>query len=379
MLGIHGQPARNQLSRFAEAGYGVVVVLAIFALFAVSALAQAPVAGDADLHVRVLDVGHGNAVVARMPAAAGESGEWDHRYLVYDTGRWEDWERRATLEAIGQVIPRREVIDLMVLSHGDWDHIGGVPAILGAYQVGKIIRPGKNATITHDNLEIWEEADRAIRAEGAEVLDLSERDVPAGTWFQFGETSLTLVSGFSVPREEWGELQPAHVRNSPSVVIRLDFAGRSVLFAGDAIGCEHYEIDECDRAIATEKYMLGNSDSVRIKSDVIIAPHHGSISSGSPAFAAGVAPEWVIFPSGHRYELPRKAAVERYINAGVLPSRILRTDRGDHEGPKEWLQGRIEGCVDVPYDDHIDIVITASGDLAVGYTQPNPPPEKSCQ
>ena len=27
----------------------------------------------------------------------------------------------------------------------------------------------------------------------------------------------------------------------------------------------------------------------------------------------------------------------------------------------------------------VDIVITASGDLAVGYTQPNPPPEKSCK
>ena len=255
-----------------HARFGMTAWVGWLAFFALSAFAQAPVAGDADLHVRVIDVGHGNAIVAKMPATDG-SGERDHHYLVYDTGRWEDRERRATLEAIGQVIPRWEVIDLMVLSHGDWDHIGGVPAILGAYQVGKIIRPGKNATITHDNLEIWEEADRAIRTEGAEVLDLSERDVPAGTRFQFGETTLTLVSGFSVPRDEWGELQPTHVRNSPSVVIRLDFAGRSVLFAGDAIGCEHYEIDECDRAIATEKYMLGNSDSVRIKSDVIIGTY----------------------------------------------------------------------------------------------------------
>lgn len=353
--------------------------LALTALFAVSALAQVPFAGDADLHVRVLDVGHGNAVVARMPAAReGESGEWDHRYLVYDTGRWEDWERRATLEAIGQVIPRSEVIDLMVLSHADWDHIGGVPGILGAYPVGRIIRPGKKATATHDNLEIWEEADKAIREEGAEVLNLSEQGVPAGTRFHFGETALTLVSGFATPLEEWGELQPAHVRNSPSVVLRLEYAARSVLFAGDAIGCEHYEIDECDQAIATEKYMLDNSDSVTIRSDVIVAPHHGSISSSSPEFVAGVAPEWVIFPSGHRYELPRTATVQRYISAGVLPSRILRTDRGNQEGPKEWPRGRIEGCVDVPFDDHIDIVITPEGDLTVGYTQPNPPPEQSC-
>lgn len=114
--------------------------LALIALNAF-AFAQAPVAGGSDLHVRVIDVGHGVAAVARMPVT-GESGERDHRYLVYDTGLWEDWQRRATLEAIGQVIPRSEEIDLMVLIHGDRDHIGGVPEILGAWQVHKIIRPG---------------------------------------------------------------------------------------------------------------------------------------------------------------------------------------------------------------------------------------------
>ena len=231
----------------------------------------------------------------------------------------------------------------MVLSHGDRDHIGGVPEILGAYQVHKIIRPGKKATALQENMALWEEADRAIRSEGAEVVDLSDEDVPFGTRYQFGETTLTLVSGFALPPDEWGELQPAHARNAGSIVIRLEFAGRSVLFTGDAIGCEHYEIDECDQTIATEKYMLENSGSVSIKSDVIVAPHHGSISSSSPEFIARVAPKWVIVPSGHRYELPRTATVERYIKAGVLPWRILRTDRGDHEGPKEWPQGKIEG------------------------------------
>ena len=347
------------------------------ALLALNAFAQAPVAGAADLHVRVIDVGHGVAVVARMPAM-GESGHRDHQYMVYDTGLWEDWQRRATLEAIEQVIPRSEEIDLMVLSHVDWDHIGGAPEILGAYQVHTIIRPGNKATALLETMEVWEQADKSIRANGAEVLDLGEQDVSVGARLQFGETTLTLLSGFAVPPGDWGELQPAHARNAGSIVIRLEFAGRSLLLTGDAIGCEHYEIDECDQTIATEKYILENSGSASIKSDVIVAPHHGSISSSSPEFVARVAPEWVIFPSGHRYELPRTATVERYIKAGVHPSRILRTDRGDHEGPKEWPQGRIEGCVDVPYDDHIDIVITHEGGLSVGYSQPNPPPEKSC-
>ncbi len=355
------------------------------ALFALNAFAQAPVAGDADLYVRVIDVGHGNAIVVRAPAK-DESGEWDPVYLVYDTGRWEDWERQATLDAIEQIIPRSEEIDLMVLSHADRDHIGGAPAILGAYEVGVIIRPGKKARALQGDAVIWEEVDLAIKSERAQVWDLSEPRLPHGDTsppeYLLGRKTLLIpVSGFSLPPEEWGELQAAHARNAGSIVIRLDFAGRSILLTGDAIGCEHYEIDECDQPIATEKHMLDNADphwNLRIKSDVLIAPHHGSISSSSPEFIASVAPQWVIFPSGHRYELPRTATVDRYIRAGVPPSQILRTDRGDHEGPKEWPQGRIEGCVDVPYDDHIDIVITPAGDLKVGYSQPNPPPEESC-
>ena len=219
------------------------LALAPLALIALTAFAEAPVAGDTDLHVRIFDVGHGNAAVARMPGRS-ESGGWNHHYFVYDTGRWEDWERQATLEAIEQVIPRSEAIDLMVLSHADWDHIGGAPEILGAYQVSRIIRPGAKATTVQDDIAIWEEVDLAIKSERAEVLDLSEPYGSEGTTYIFGETTLAMVSGFPVPPEEWGELSPAHARNAGSIVIRLDFAGRSVLFTGDAIGCEHYEIAE---------------------------------------------------------------------------------------------------------------------------------------
>ncbi|WP_446830227.1 hypothetical protein [Candidatus Foliamicus sp.] len=44
---------------------------------------------------------------------------------------------------------------------------------------------------------------------------------------------------------------------------------------------------------------------------------------------------------------------------------------GCHVSRSEWARERIEGCADVPYDDHIDIVITPEGDLEVGYSLPN--------
>ena len=103
-----------------------------------------------------------------------------------------------------------------------------------------------------------------------------------------------------------------------------------MLFSGDAVGCESYELEECEAPIATEKYMYDNSGTVEIESNVLIAPHHGSQGSSSPAFIAGVAPEWVVFPTGHgRFELPRTVTAERYVKAGVAPAQILRTDRAD--------------------------------------------------
>ena len=338
----------------------------------------APIAGAGDLQVRIIDVGQRHAAVAKMPGV-NESGEQDDFYMAYDTGRWEDWERQATLEVIRQVIPSSEDIDLMVLSHADEDHIGGVPEILDAYKVKRIIRLGENATRGRDSIWTWRNADQAIKSEGADLLDLSEQDIASGTRYQFGETSLTLVSGFSQPPEDWGELSPSQERNAGSIVIRLEFRGKSVLFSGDAVGCESYELEECGAPIATEKYMYDNSGTVEIESNVLIAPHHGSQGSSSPKFIASVAPEWVVFPAGHgRFELPRTVTAERYIKAEIAPAQILRTDRGDHEGPKEWFQGRIKGRADVAYDDHIDIVITADGELRVGYSQPNPSPTESC-
>lgn len=79
------------------------------------------------------------------------------------------------LEAIRQVIPRSEVIDLMVLNHADRDHIGGAPAILGAYQVNRILRPGEKATTVQDD-----HIDIVITTEGDLTVGYSQPNPPPG-------------------------------------------------------------------------------------------------------------------------------------------------------------------------------------------------------
>jgi len=54
---------------------------------------------------------------------------------------------------------------------------------------------------------------------------------------------------------------------------------------------------------------------------LLLAPHHGSISSSSYAFIRRVAPQWVVFSAGanNRYGHPHAKVVARYRELSVEP------------------------------------------------------------
>ncbi len=168
----------------------------------------------------------------------------------------------------------------------------------------------------------------------------------------------------------WG-LSGAKERNGGSIVIRLLYKGKSVLFCGDAVG--RYEDHANNECIATEKFMVENAGVITIDSDVIIAPHHGADNASSTKFIQAVTPEYVIFPAGHRYQHPTTAAAQRYLNNGVLLGNIFRTDLGDDErdhGSCEWAHGRVNGHKDEAGDDDVDILIRSNGTVRVEYRNP---------
>jgi competence protein ComEC len=69
--------------------------------------------------------------------------------------------------------------------------------------------------------------------------------------------------------------------------------------------------------------VLGARDKLR--ADVLLAPHHGSGTSSTPAFLLAVQPSVGIFQVGYRnrYHHPKKEVYERYGDMGI---RRLRTD-----------------------------------------------------
>jgi hypothetical protein len=108
-------------------------------------------------------------------------------------------------------------------------------------------------------------------------------------------------------------------RNAISVVVRLEYRGRSILFTGDTVG---RRLDDADDAC---------SDAEKIMVD----RHMTSRSPYAPL------ERWTWITCG--------------LTHGLASSHLFRTDFGDDEpGTFEWKVGRVPGCSD-PSGDTSDL------------------------
>jgi beta-lactamase superfamily II metal-dependent hydrolase len=325
--------------------YGSLIAFIIILFFAKLAYAQ-------ELFVRVIDVGPGLSCAIKFP---------NDKYMIYDAGT-----SKKTYNAITGVIPIGSEIELMVLSHTDSDHIAAVPQIMDNYKVKQVIRTGlKRGT------DAWRQADSTIiNNQDCEDINLREVDFEFGKKYQYGDVVLTLIAGWHQPPDKWGfNESSSEWRNAGSIVIRLEYAGKSILFTGDTVG--RLEDAPDTTCIAAEKYMVDNASNIPIDSDILIAPHHGADNGSSYRFIEAVSPIYVIFPSGGKYGHPRSVTATRYLKHVNLQN-IFRTDLGNNEtsklyGYKEWKYGSDPLNKDKTYDDNVNITINSTSEIKVNY------------
>lgn len=238
------------------------------------------VAQEKPLTVWFLDVGQGDAIFIEMPT--GEQ-------VLVDGGRGS-----AVLAKLGSVMwPWDRSIDVVIPTHPDADHIGGLPGVFERYDVSNVYQSGAVA-----DTDIDRALRAAIEAEGAQVLLVSEREA-----FIFGNVSLDVLSPVRPLPGEFVE-----DRNDESVVVLLTYGDTSVLLTGDAeSGAE-----------ATFGALAGDVD-------VLKAGHHGSRTSSSESFLQIVTPEIAIISAGadNSYGHPHPAVLDRLNRAGA---KVLRTD-----------------------------------------------------
>jgi competence protein ComEC len=257
----------------------------------------------------VLDVGHGNAAVLLDSRGV----------VVIDAGKGGvllDFLRQAGIK----------VIDLLLVSHADTDHIRNAPDLLLDREI-KVIRVCYNSDSSKQS-RVWKHFRKAIKTARREKGLIAE---PQLTTSQTGNLNrgTVQVEVLYPPPETAGsgpggttEEDDPLTSNSMSVVVRLTTSqGPMVLLAGDA---------------ESSCLQTWREDKVDPKAKVLIFPHHGgNPGQDDPAsFAVGltqaVRPEVVVF-SIHRsqYHLPRVDVVEA-VRRTAPGARLVCTQLSAH-------------------------------------------------
>jgi competence protein ComEC len=267
----------------------------------------APKPADGDLWLTVLDVGQGLAIVARSR---------DHT-LLYDTGpRYSpeaDSGNRVVLPYLRAAGVNR--LDGMIVTHDDIDHSGGALSVLQGIPVDWLASP---LAATHPVVQAATVSKRCItgqqwtwegvrfetlhpRAEDYARLD-ADNLAGAASGAPRGPTGIATRGG--------GASKSALKDNATCCVLRVTAHGRSVLLSAD---------------IEADVENLLVSSGAPLKSNVLIAPHHGSKTSSTPAFLEAVKPDAIVIPVGYRnrFRHPAPEVWERYAGSGA---QLLRTD-----------------------------------------------------
>jgi len=306
---------------------------------------------DDDVYIRIVDVGPGLCAVVTVPGGHA---------MVYDAGHWNG---QHCVRVVRELVTA-EMINLMIISHSDADHLGDGARILSEKRVLHTILAGEPRETAS-----WSNFMTALSGqveEGGSVLNLQTAPLVPGATVPLGEAVVTLVAGWG--RWEGAGPTESERRNAISIVARLEYRGRSVLFTGDTVGRRLNDPDDACKdaeAIMVDRHHAGE---VSLKADVLVAGHHGANNASTTCFIEAVDPQFVVFSAGHDHEHPTSGTADRFLAHGVPIDHLFRTDFGDDEpGSFEWKEHRIPGCSDPAGDDDVEIALRADGTVEVDY------------
>ena len=184
-------------------------------------------------------------------------------------------------------------IDVVIATHPDSDHIGGLIDVLRRYKVGLLLEPERKsqdpAYLAMEKV-IEERGVRRVYAVEGMVIDLGK-----GALLKI----LAPCRGMKIVSD-----------NAASIVAKLSYGKRAFLFTADATKGE-------------KKCIIKNEGDL-LKSDILKIAHHGSKYSFLESFIDSVSPRYAIISAGrnNRYHHPYQNVLD-YLNTRQI--RILGT------------------------------------------------------
>ncbi|MCL1698533.1 MBL fold metallo-hydrolase [Lysinibacillus sp. BPa_S21] len=245
----------------------IVVLLCIFLLVGCTeALNSEKVSVTAghEMRVHFIDVGQGDSIFIESP---------NGKTMLVDGG----------VKGAGQQVVSylKELgvnkLDIVVATHPDADHIGGLIPVLNSIDIGQFYDSGK--VHTSQTFE--------------EMLTLIDtKNIP----YNVPKTGDSIAFDDDIKVKVLNANENARDNNDASIVLKIAYGNVSFLLTADA-------------GIALEKEMM----KYDVKATILKAGHHGSNTSSSVEFVQAVHPEVAIlsYGEGNKYGHPHAEVVER--------------------------------------------------------------------
>ncbi|MDD4989867.1 MAG: MBL fold metallo-hydrolase [Candidatus Pacebacteria bacterium] len=199
------------------------------------------------------------------------------------------------VEKLGKQMPFWDkTIDLVVLTHSDYDHLRGLLDVLDNYQVENILWTGeKSEGKTFENWLL------KIKQENANII-LAK----AGILVLAGKAKMEILYPLELQKQDLVN------NNKSSIAAKLSFGNTGFFFTGDI-----------DRQ-AEQNIILQGGD---IEANVLKVSHHGSKSATSPEFLANVQPQIAVISVGkdNKYGHPHQEVLSNLLEFDI---KVLRTD-----------------------------------------------------
>ena len=245
--------------------------------------------GRNELRLTAVDVGQGSASLLELPG--GDT-------VLIDGGGFSD---NSTFDVGARILApllwRRKIrsIDLVVLTHPNSDHLNGLLFMVQHFDVKEVW--SNHEPVDTVGYRKWREI---VKRRG--IIHHDFQRLP--DCFLRNGVSFEILS----PPRDFLDRRLAETWRDPnnnSMVVRVGFGKVSLLMTGDITR-------------KAEMELVGRYAGQRLRSTILMVPHHGSRKSNSMAFLSAVDPEEAVISAGwrNRFGFPHRETLERLAAAG---------------------------------------------------------------
>jgi beta-lactamase superfamily II metal-dependent hydrolase len=235
---------------------------------------ESTAAMDGEMQVHIIDVGNADSILIQCGGKA----------MLIDAGESDSGDN------VVQYLHDQNVykLDLLIASHPDSDHIGGMSKVIKSIDIGTMIMAYMPEGFTPTS-KSYEKLLTAITDKKLTVTDAT-----VGAVYSLGKATVNIL----------GPVKDFEETNNQSVICKVTFGAKKFLFMGDA------ETEAEDALL---------SSGADLSADFLKVGHHGSSSSTQQKLLDAIHPTYAAITcgDGNSYNHPNENVLKRLTNAHV--------------------------------------------------------------